>query len=130
MTAEDAAGGPPTLPTTAEPVRTASGLEYFEFAPGAGPSVRLGNRVRVSYRAWLTDGTLFESTASRGGPLEFVLGDGEVLAALDEGVVGMRVGAKRRLIVPSDLAYGPRGRLGSVPPFATLIYDVELLGIG
>ncbi|MFN8177657.1 MAG: FKBP-type peptidyl-prolyl cis-trans isomerase [bacterium] len=128
MTTEDPAGGPPTLPSGTEPVRTASGLEYFEFAPGTGVSVRRGTRVRVSYRAWLTDGTLFESTASRGGALEFILGDGEVLAALDEGVSGMRVGAKRRLIVPSDLAYGPRGRLGSVPPFATLIYDVELLG--
>ena len=127
MTDRDAADGPPTLPPGTEPVRTASGLEYFEFVPGSGAPARSGMRVRVSYRAWLTDGTLFESTASRGGAVEFVLGGGEVIPALDEGVLGMRVGAKRRLIVPSDLAYGSRGRTGSVPPFATLIYDVERL---
>ena len=123
---DDPADGPPTLPSTARPVQKPSGLEYFEFAAGRGAPVRPGMRVRVSYRAWLTDGTLFDTTAKQGGAVEFVLGDGEILPALDEGVAGMCVGAKRRLIVPSDLAYGPRGR-GAVPPFATLIYDVELL---
>lgn len=121
-------GPPPTLPAGTEAVRTTSGLEYFEVAAGTGAPSQSGSRVRVSYRAWLTDGTLFETTASRGGSMEFVLGAGQVIPALEEGVQGMRPGARRRLIVPSDLAYGAGGRSGSVPPFATLIYDVELLG--
>jgi FKBP-type peptidyl-prolyl cis-trans isomerase len=121
--------GPPTLPSTAEAVRTESGLEYFDVAPGDGTPVSAGSQVRVSYRGWLTDGTLFDSTDRRGGPLEFLVAGDEVIPALDEGVRGMRPGGKRRLIVPSDLAYGPRGKKGSVPPFATLIFDVEVLSV-
>jgi FKBP-type peptidyl-prolyl cis-trans isomerase len=129
MTESDAGDGPPTLPAGCEAVRTDSGLEYVDFAPGAGPRAESGARVRVSFRAWLTDGTLFESTERRGGSVSFRVGRGEVIPALDEGVRGMRAGGERRLIVPSDLAYGPRGKAGSVPPFATLIYDVRLLEV-
>lgn len=123
----EASDGPPTLPQGAEAVRTASGLEYLEIAPGAGDPAKAGTRVRVHFSGWLTDGTLFERTAPDRGPLEFRLGDGQVIPALDEGIAGMRPGGRRRLIVPSDLAYGPRGKPPRVPPFATLIYDVELL---
>ena len=121
--------GPPTLPPSAEAVRTESGLEYFDVVPGSGATAKAESRVRVSYRGWLTDGTLFDTTERRGGSLEFLVAGDEVIPALDEGVRGMRVGGKRRLIVPSDLAYGPRGKKGSVPPFATLIFDIELLGV-
>jgi len=128
MTEEDP-GPPPTLPLGVEPVRTDSGLEYFDTSPGTGAAAKSGSRVRVSYRAWLTDGTIFETTAARGGAVEFVLGAGTVIPALEEGIAGMQVGGKRRLIVPSDLAYGSVGRAPSVPSFATLIYDVELLSV-
>lgn len=118
--------GPPTLPQGAEAVRTSSGLEYLDVVPGEGDAAHAGWLVRVRYRGWLTDGTLFEQTPGRGA-LEFRIGEGEVIPAFEEGIAGMRPGGWRRLIVPSDLAYGPRGRPGRVPPFATLIYDVELV---
>lgn len=127
---EDATSdGPPTLPSGAEAVRTESGLEYFDFAPGTGSTAKTGVQVQVRYQGWLTNGTLFDTTARRGGSVAFFVGGDEVIPALDEGVRGMRVGGKRRLIVPSDLAYGPRGKPGSIPPFATLIFDVELLSV-
>ncbi len=122
----EAPNGPPTLPKGAETVRTDSGLEYLDITPGEGEAAAPGARVRVHYHGWLTDGTLFERTPGRG-PLEFRLGEGEVIPAFEEGIAGMRPGGRRRLIVPSDLAYGPRGKPGRVPPFATLIYDVELV---
>jgi peptidylprolyl isomerase len=120
--------GPPTLPTGVEAIRTPSGLEYLDFAGGEGPAVAPGSRVTVEYRAWLTDGTLFDRTSPDTGPVAFQVGRGQVIPALEEGVVGMRVGGGRRLIVPSDLAYGARGR-AAVPPFATLIYDVLVVAI-
>ncbi len=120
--------GPPTLPTGVEAVRTPSGLEYLDFAAGEGPAVTDGSRVALEYRAWLTDGTLFDRTSPESGPVAFQVGRGQVIPALEEGVLGMRVGGGRRLIVPSDLAYGARGK-SVVPPFATLIYDVLLVSI-
>ena len=123
----DPGEGPPTLPPGATAQRTESGLEYLDVDAGQGPAARDGQEVTVRYRAWLTDGTPVGSTDGPSGPLVFRLGAGEVIPALDEGIAGMRAGGRRRLIVPSDLAYGPRGRPGRVPPFATLIYDVELV---
>jgi peptidylprolyl isomerase len=107
-------------------VRTPTGLEYLDFDPGQGQAVESGSRVAVEYRAWLTTGDPIDAT--RHGPVEFRVGAGQVLPALDEGVLGMRLGGGRRLIVPSDLAYGSRGK-GAVPPFATLIYDLRVVGI-
>lgn len=118
----DGPDGPPTLPPGATAQRTATGLEFLDVAPGAGDPACDGTTVRVRFRGWLTDGTLFEQ-----GGLEFRVGEGEVIPGFEEGVTGMRPGAWRRLIIPSDLAYGPRGRGRRVPPFATLIYDVELV---
>jgi peptidylprolyl isomerase len=118
--------GPPTLPTGVEAIRTSSGLEYLDFAAGSGAVVAAGSRVSLEYRAWLTDGTLFDRTTPETGPVTFQVGSGQVIPALEEGVLGMRAGGGRRLIVPSDLAYGSRGK-GTIPPFATLIYDVLLV---
>jgi FKBP-type peptidyl-prolyl cis-trans isomerase len=112
-----------------EPRRTGSGLEYLEIDEGDGAAATPGKTVRIHYHSWLTDGTLIESTVERDGPLEFVVGDGQVIAALDEGVEGMKVGGSRRLIVPSDLAYGPQGAGDRIPPYASLILDVGLLEV-
>ena len=122
----DAHDGPPTLPPGAQTVQTRTGLEYLDFEPGEGKVVEPGSRVALEYEAWLTSGTLIERTLE--GPVEFRVGTGQVIPALDEGVVGMRLGGARRLIVPSDLAYGSHGK-GAVPPFATLIYDVRVVRV-
>ena len=85
--------------------------------------------MRVHYTGWLTDGTKFDSSVDRGEPFSFTLGTGEVIPGWDEGVATMKVGGKRKLIIPSDLAYGPRGRPPVIPPAAELTFDVELLSI-
>lgn len=127
MTPDD--DGPPTLPRGVEARRTESGLEILDFEPGTGREATSDARVKLRCVGWLTDGTSLERSGA-AGRFEFRVGRGEVVPGLDEGVVGMRVGGRRRLIVPSDLAYGPRGKGGRIPPFATLIYDVELLSVG
>jgi FKBP-type peptidyl-prolyl cis-trans isomerase len=121
--------GPPTLPTGVETTRTDTGLEFLEVQSGEGEEARKGRTVRIHYNGWLTDGTLFETSIEGGEPLEIVLGEGQVIRALDEGLEGMRVGGVRRIIAPSDLAYGPSGNGEAVPPYATLIFDVELLDL-
>ncbi len=106
---------------------TASGLEYFDLVVGDGPQpAGRSTTVKVHYTGWLTDGTKFDSSVDRGQPIDFRLS--RVIAGWTEGVGSMRVGGKRKLIIPPDLAYGPGGS-GSIPPAATLIFDVELIGI-
>jgi FKBP-type peptidyl-prolyl cis-trans isomerase len=119
------ADGPPTLPAGLEAVRTESGLEYFEVETGAGAAVGLGKPVRVRYCAWLTSGWRVEASPEEG--LEFTPGDETVIPALEEGVLGMKPGGRRRLIAPSDLAYGPGGKGEQIPPYATLIVDLEIV---
>jgi FKBP-type peptidyl-prolyl cis-trans isomerase len=121
--------GPPTLPMGVEPLRTTSGLEYLDIQVGDGATAGPGQTVQIHYHSWLTDGTLIESTVDREDPLEFVVGDEQVISALEEGVRGMKVGGTRRLIVPSDLAYGPLGSGDRIPPYASLILDVGLLEV-
>jgi FKBP-type peptidyl-prolyl cis-trans isomerase len=121
---------PPTLPPGLEPVRLPSGLEYVDIAAGSGAAARSGAKVRVRYTVWLAEGSLVDSTDQRGAPRDFVAGAGTVIPALEEGVLGLRAGGKRRLIVPSDLAYGPRGLAPRIPPYATLIVDLEVLAVG
>ncbi len=95
---------------------------------GVGPEAQAGKKVIVHYTGTLTDGTKFDSSLDRGTPFDFTLGAQQVIAGWDQGVAGMKVGGKRRLIIPSDMAYGPSGQ-GSIPPDATLVFTVELLGV-
>ena len=108
---------------------TASGLKYEDVKVGTGETATAGKTVSVHYTGWLTDGKKFDSSKDRGKPFEFPLGGGRVIKGWDEGVVGMRVGGKRQLRIPPQLAYGPNGAAGVIPPYATLTFDVELLGV-
>lgn len=113
----------------AQDVTTPSGLKYHDTAVGSGPSPRQGQKVSVHYTGWLTNGTKFDSSRDRGQPFQFTLGRGEVIKGWDEGVASMKVGGKRKLTIPPDLGYGARGAGGVIPPNATLVFDVELLGV-
>ncbi len=104
-------------------------LKIEELAPGSGAEAKAGMTVDVHYTGWLTTGTKFDSSLDRGKPFSFKLGAGQVIKGWDQGVVGMRVGGKRRLTIPSHLAYGDRGFPGAIPPGATLVFEVELLGV-
>ena len=109
---------------------TASGLQYEDLAPGQGTAAKAGDKVQVHYTGWLKDGTKFDSSHDRRSPFSFTLGKGMVIKGWDEGVQGMRVGGTRVLVIPPDLGYGARGAGGVIPPNATLIFEVELLGVG
>jgi peptidylprolyl isomerase len=126
---EDPAPGPPTLPPGLEARQTDTGLEILEVETGDGSEAREGAVLEVHCRGWLTNGTPVEDTHLVGRPAELTLGAGQVIPGFEEGVRGMRVGGRRRLILPSDLAYGSRGHGKLIPPYATLIYDVELLAV-
>jgi len=115
---------------TGKPVTTSDGLKYWDIKEGTGPTATAGQRVKVHYTGWLTNGKKFDSSVDRGKPFEFVLGQGNVIKGWDEGVAGMKVGGKRQLQIPPDLGYGARGAGGVIPPNATLVFDVELLGVG
>ena len=127
----------PTNPTTtgaAMNTTTDSGLQYQELVVGTGAQAAAGQQVSVHYTGWLQNpdgsaGKKFDSSVDRGQPFDFPLGAGRVIRGWDEGVAGMKVGGKRRLIIPSALGYGARGAGGVIPPDATLIFDVELLEV-
>ena len=110
-------------------ITTASGLIYEEITVGAGAAAASGQRVTVHYTGWLTNGTKFDSSKDRNDPFEFHLGQGQVIAGWDEGVAGMKVGGTRKLTIPPALGYGARGAGGVIPPNATLVFEVELLGV-
>jgi FKBP-type peptidyl-prolyl cis-trans isomerase len=110
-------------------VTTASGLKYIDMVVGTGPSPKSGDMVSVHYTGWLLDGKKFDSSRDRNQPFDFQIGTGKVIKGWDEGVMTMKVGGKRKLIIPPGLAYGARGAGGVIPPNATLMFDVELLGI-
>lgn len=123
-------------PNTATPtkvegngIRTVSGLRYWDITVGTGTEAKSGKTVKVHYTGWLENGKKFDSSVDRGRPFEFKLGEGMVIKGWDEGVKGMKVGGKRQLLIPPDLGYGQRGAGGVIPPDATLIFDVELLGV-
>jgi len=105
------------------------GLRYTDTVVGRGPVAKAGETVRVHYVGTLTNGTKFDSSRDRNEPFSFPLGAGRVIKGWDEGVAGMRVGGRRRLVIPPQLGYGASGAGGVIPPNATLIFDVELLGI-
>jgi FKBP-type peptidyl-prolyl cis-trans isomerase len=104
-------------------------LQYDDLKVGTGAEAKAGQTVSVHYTGWLTDGKKFDSSVDRGQPFEFPLGMGRVIKGWDEGVQGMKIGGKRKLTIPASLGYGARGAGGVIPPNATLIFDVELLGV-
>jgi FKBP-type peptidyl-prolyl cis-trans isomerase len=114
---------------TGDGVKTESGLQYWEIKVGLGPFAKAGDHVKVHYTGWLTTGKKFDSSVDAHQPYEFTLGQSEVIKGWDEGVAGMKVGGKRTLIIPPELGYGARGAGGVIPPNATLMFDVELLGV-
>jgi FKBP-type peptidyl-prolyl cis-trans isomerase len=123
-------GNAPGIPELhGEIQQTASGLEYIDEQVGDGASPERGQRVSVQYTGWLTDGKKFDSSRDHGQAFAFPVGTGYVIPAWDEGVATMKVGGKRRLIVPPALGYGARGAPPVIPPNATLIFDVELLAV-
>jgi FKBP-type peptidyl-prolyl cis-trans isomerase FkpA len=116
--------------TTGVPeVATDTGLKYQDLKVGDGPEAVAGKTVEVHYTGWLENGTKFDSSLDRGEPFSFRLGAGEVIEGWDQGVAGMKVGGKRKLIIPSELGYGQEGAGEAIPPGATLVFEVELLGV-
>jgi peptidylprolyl isomerase len=116
-----------------KPITTSSGLQIIDTVAGTGASPRQGQTVAVHYTGWLYEngakGKKFDSSVDRGEPFEFPIGQGRVIKGWDEGVASMKVGGKRTLIIPPALGYGARGAGGAIPPNATLMFDVELLGV-
>lgn len=110
-------------------ITTASGLVIEELIVGEGAEARAGQMVSVHYTGWLTDGSKFDSSKDRNEPFEFSLGAQHVIAGWDEGVQGMRIGGSRKLTIPPAIGYGARGAGGVIPPNATLVFEVELLGL-
>ncbi len=108
---------------------TESGLKFHDFEVGTGESPNEGQRVSVHYTGWTTDGKRFDSSLERGRPIDFPLGQGRVIKGWDEGIATMKVGGKRQLYIPYDLAYGDKGRPPVIPAKADLIFEVELVGI-
>lgn len=104
-------------------------LEIEDLVEGSGRTAQAEQQVSVHYTGWLTDGTKFDSSVDRGRPFEFRLGAGQVISGWDQGVAGMRVGGKRKLVIPGAMGYGSRGVPGVIPPNATLVFDVELLAV-
>jgi FKBP-type peptidyl-prolyl cis-trans isomerase FkpA len=110
--------------------KTASGLTIEDLVVGEGAAATSGQSVTVHYTGWLANGSKFDSSKDRNKPFVFNLGAGQVIRGWDEGVQGMLVGGKRKLTIPPELGYGARGAGSVIPPNATLVFEVELVGIG
>jgi FKBP-type peptidyl-prolyl cis-trans isomerase len=112
---------------------TTSGLQFEDTTPGTGAEAVAGKTCKMHYTGWLwvdkAKGGKFDSSLDRGDPFSFVLGAGQVIKGWDEGVAGMKIGGKRTLLIPSSLGYGARGAGGVIPPNATLLFEVHLLGL-
>jgi len=114
---------------TGDGVKTDSGLQYWEIRVGNGEVAKEGSHVRVHYSGWLTTGKKFDSSVDAGRPFDFTIGNGEVIKGWEEGVAGMKVGGKRQLRIPPELGYGADGSPPDIPANATLIFDIQLLGV-
>jgi FKBP-type peptidyl-prolyl cis-trans isomerase len=123
---KDPSNGPTKV--TGKPTTMPDGLQYWDITPGTGAPAVSGKKVKVHYTGWLTTGKKFDSSVGHA-PFEFTLGAGQVIKGWDEGVAGMKVGGKRQLRIPPDLAYGAKGYPGAIPPNATLIFDVQLVSV-
>ena len=110
-------------------ITTASGLKYVDLVEGTGPTPRIGQTISVNYIGTLENGTKFDSSYDKGTPLQFIVGTGSVIKGWDEGLMSMKVGGKRKLIIPPSLGYGTRGSPPKIPGNSTLIFDVELLSV-
>jgi FKBP-type peptidyl-prolyl cis-trans isomerase len=108
---------------------SSTSLIIEDLSVGEGAEAVAGKHVTVHYTGWLTDGTKFDSSLDRNDPFDFPLGRGQVIRGWDEGVAGMKVGGKRKLTIPPEMGYGARGAGGVIPPNATLVFEVELLGV-
>lgn len=108
---------------------TDSGLKYEDLVEGDGEIATPGQQVTVHYTGWLTNGNKFDSSKDRNDPFRFKLGAGNVIRGWDEGVAGMKIGGTRKLTIPANLGYGAQGAGGVIPPNATLVFEVELLGL-
>jgi FKBP-type peptidyl-prolyl cis-trans isomerase len=124
--AAPAAGGPTKV--EGEGTKTPDGLQYWDIKVGTGRTADRGTTVRVHYTGWLTNGKKFDSSVGKP-PFQFRIGAHQVIKGWEEGVSGMKVGGKRQLRIPPDLAYGKEGYPGAIPPNATLIFDIQLLGV-
>jgi len=114
---------------TAAMTKTPSGLRYQDITAGEGTPATAERTVSVHYTGWLPNGEKFDSSRDRDQPFSFTLGAGQVIAGWDEGVAGMKVGGRRKLVIPADLGYGTAGAPPDIPPGATLVFDVELLDV-
>lgn len=121
------ASGPTKV--TGEGTKTPSGLQYWDIKVGTGAEAATGQHVKVDYTGWLTNGKKFDSSVGTGRPFDFTLGQAQVIKGWDEGIVGMKVGGKRQLHIPPDLAYGEKGYDTVIPPNSTLIFDVRLVEV-
>jgi len=136
ITAQTATHKLPVVPNTKAPtkvtgdgVKTDSGLQYWDIKVGTGEVAKDGDHVKVHYTGWLTTGKKFDSSVDAHQPFDFTIGKGEVIKGWDEGVTGMKVGGKRQLRIPPELAYGESGYEKVIPPNATLVFDIQLLSI-
>lgn len=114
---------------TGTPTADVTELKMEDVKVGTGAEAKPGDTVSVHYTGWLTDGTKFDSSKDAGQPFEFQLGQGMVIKGWDEGVAGMKIGGVRKLTIPADMGYGEQGAGGVIPPGATLVFEVELLGV-
>lgn len=108
---------------------TSSGLKYTEIKEGSGTAATNGKKVMVHYVGTLENGKVFDSSLNTNQPLNFILGSGEMVPGFDEGILNMKVGGRRKLVIPPNLAWGPEGAQGVIPPNATVIFDIELLDV-